>query len=142
MILFDPNAKAVSNVGTKKLEKKGSGATGAKFSASKNVSSTQSAPDAAEVADIAPLLFLQEVDEFQQEQQELEDFAEKAFKGLKELQLAVLSGKLSEQHLLNLQTALQRNCKFAAPELKALAEEIEIRIAVEIAKIEQARYQK
>ena len=87
------------------------------------------------------MLFLQEVDEFQQEQQELEDFAEKAFKGLKELQMAVLSGKLSEQHLLNLQVSLQRNYKFAEPELKALAEEIEIRIAVEIAKIEQARYQ-
>lgn len=139
MILFDPKAKGVSNAGTKKLNNKTQTARSAKFSASKTLPETSSNCDISEVADVAPMLFLQEVDERQHDQQELEEFAEKAFKGLKDLQLALLNNQLNERHLLNLQHALQKKHKFITPELKALAEEIEIRIEVEIAKLESSR---
>lgn len=140
MILFDPKSKAVSSTGGKKLEKKGKAAASAKFSTNKEVSDTTNAQDVSEVANIAPMLFLQEVDQYKQDQQELESFAEKAFKGLKDLQLAVLSGQLDEKHLLNLQSSLKKNHSYIVPELKALAEEIELRVSIEIAKLERSKH--
>lgn len=139
MILFDPKAKTTSGAEAKKLNKKSRASANTKFSTSNNVSEAQPSHDLNEIADVAPMLFLQEINERKQDQEELEDFAKKAFKGLKELQLAVLNGQLDEQNLLNLQYALQKNHQFVTPELKELAEQIEIRIAVEIAKLERSR---
>lgn len=108
----------------------------AKFSAKGKSDATSSAHDAKDLANIAPMLFLQEVDEYKLDQEQLEEFADKAFKSLKKLQLALISGRLDEGVLLSLEKSLEKKHQFTTPELKSLVEEIEIRVAVEIAKLE------
>lgn len=136
MIIFDNVNKAVTSnlVGKKSVRDKNDRT---KFSANKKLSDANTTSDAKDVADIAPMLFLQEFDVYQQDKENIEQFASKAFKALKELQRALIIGGLSQRHLINLQNTLDSNKhKFSTLELESLANEIAVRVAVEIAKLE------
>lgn len=92
-----------------------------------------------EIKNVAPMLFLQEIDEYAQELENLDVFASVAFKQLKQLQLDLLRGNISENNLANLRGSLNHaQDKFFTKELKELANQIMIRVEVEIAKIEMA----
>jgi len=83
------------------------------------------------------MLFLQEVDQYAEDQQNLEEFSKKAFKILKNLQMDLLEGNISGRRLHNLQDAITSN-KFiiSNSEMANLAEDIKLRIEVEVAKLE------
>ena len=134
MISIDPKTQGIA--GTTKI-KKSSSKKNVKFSASKKTQESSSGEATSNVADIGGMLFLQEVDQHAEDQQNLEEFSKKAFDTLKHLQMDLLHGNIKGRHLHNLKDAL-KGSKFIieTPELAELAEEIDLRLQVEIAKIE------
>lgn len=134
MITVDPKILNITEVG--KVGKNFKNTKKIKFNG-KKTGEIHHGEVATNVADIGSMLFLQEIDETAQDRQNLEEFAEKAFKELRHLQLDLLQGKISERSLLNLQNVLSSKMhKIKSSELASLAEDIKLRIAVEIAKIE------
>lgn len=139
MLVFDPKSKGINPTGGIKKTSKKEKMEKTKFVTGKKTGKSSSGKEASEVADVGQMLFLQEVDEFQQDQESLEEFAKQAFKELKELQLSIMQGKVRKKNLYSLQHVLAGNDhKFITPEIKQLSDEIEIRVAVEIAKLEKA----
>ena len=134
MISIDPKTQGIA--GTTKL-KKSTNKKNVKFSSSQKTQEGSSGEAANNVADIGGMLFLQEVDQRAEDQQNLEEFSKKAFDTLKHLQMDLLHGNIKGRHLHNLKDALKES-KFIieTPELAELAEEIDLRLQVEIAKIE------
>ncbi|MEM6338841.1 MAG: flagellar assembly protein FliX [Pseudomonadota bacterium] len=134
MISIDSKTQGIA--GTTKI-KKSSSKKNVKFSASKKTQESSSGEAASNVADIGGMLFLQEVDQHAEDQQNLEEFSKKAFDTLKHLQMDLLHGNIKGRHLHNLKDAL-KGSKFIieTPELAELAQEIDLRLQVEIAKIE------
>lgn len=135
MISIDPKTQGIA--GTTKLKKSSNKKENVKFSASQKTGESNSSEVTNNVADIGGMLFLQEVDQRAEDQQNLEEFSKKAFDTLKHLQMDLLHGNIKGRHLHNLKDAL-KGSKFIieTPELAELAEEIDLRLQVEIAKIE------
>lgn len=91
------------------------------------------------VANISDMLFLQEIDQLEQDTKNLEEYAKKAFKVLNDLQLDLLQGKISTDRIVKLREVL-KNSQFiiSTPQLAEIANQINIRLEVEVAKIEVA----
>ncbi len=135
MISIDPKTQGIT--GTTKLKKSSSKKGNVKFAPTNKTQESASGESASGVADIGGMLFLQEVDQRAEDQQNLEEFSKRAFDTLKHLQIDLLHGNIKSRHLHNLKDALQGS-KFIieTPELAELSEEIQLRLEVEIAKIE------
>lgn len=135
MISIDPKTQGIAD--TTKLKKSSNKKENIKFSASQKTQEGSSGEATSNVADIGGMLFLQEVDQRAEDQQNLEEFSKQAFDTLKHLQIDLLQGNIKGRHLHNLKDAL-KGSKFIieTPELAELAEEIDLRLQVEIAKIE------
>lgn len=137
MISIDPKTLGLSNSSKIKKSSKKDQNKGVKFLQNSKTKESSGSETSTGVADIGGMLFLQEFDQLSEDQQNLEEFSRKAFKILKNLQLDLLDGKIESRRLHNLQDALNSN-KFDihSEKLANLAEEIKLRIEVEIAKIE------
>lgn len=90
---------------------------------------------------ISSMLFLQEVNqEFlpkREIDEEVKDFTQNALRNLKQLQYSIINGHLSPDLLSDLQNCISKtDFKEVDPVLKNILDEIELRVAVEIAKIE------
>jgi hypothetical protein len=137
MISLDTTAKGVSGASRASKSSKKEESKRIRFTASGKARETGAGEGSKEIADIAPMLFLQEVNEYDTEQGNLEEFGKKALSCLRDLQLALMRGELKERHLHNIKDALKNNTsKFNIPELASIAEELTLRMEVEIAKIE------
>ncbi len=135
MLSIDPKMQGVSS--TNKLGRLSKKEKDIKFNTSKKTQESSHSEASSAVADIGGMLFLQEIDQFAQDKQNLEEFAKKAFKILKDLQLDLLEGKISGRRLHNLKDTINSS-KFivGSPGLADLAQQIALRVEVEIAKIE------
>jgi hypothetical protein len=135
MISIDPKTQGIT--GATKFKKSSNRKDNIKFAPNQKTQESSSGEATASIADIGGLLFLQEVDQRSQDQQNLEEFSKKAFETLKYLQIDLLQGNIKANHLHNLKDTLQ-DSKFIieTPELANLSEEIQLRLEVEIAKIE------
>jgi hypothetical protein len=90
-----------------------------------------------EVGDVSPMLFLQEINDYDIEKRDLEEFGKQSIRNLRELQIAIIKGELTENHLHNIKNTIENSkSKFNTPNLAELAEDIILRMEVEIAKIE------
>ncbi len=142
MITIDPSTQNIAAAGALKKTDKKNNLNKTKFSPKTTAKSykTSDAKSSEELNSVSSMLFLQEIDEYSSELENLDVFASKAFKELKELQLAIMSGNISEQHMHNLKNTLDNlNSDFVFPELKELANEIQTRLEVEIAKLEMSK---
>jgi len=137
MISLDTTAKGVSGAPKASKSSRKEESRKVRFSPGGRAREASSSEGSKEIADIAPMLFLQEVNEYDTEQENLEEFGKKALSCLRDLQLALMRGELKERHLHNIKDALRNNTsKFNIPELAIIAEEVALRMEVEIAKIE------
>lgn len=85
------------------------------------------------------LLFLQEVGQQPDPEQEAFSHAEHTLEALEQLRDALLTNQLSSDALKALETVVQaQRQRELPPELQAVIDEIELRAAVELAKIETA----
>lgn len=135
MISIDSKTQGIT--GTAKLKKTSDKRTNAKFLSSQKAQEGGYGEAVGNIADIGGMLFLQEIDQRSEDQQNLEEFSKQAFDILKHLQMDLLCGNIKGRHLHNLKDAL-KGSKFIiqTPELAEIAEEIDLRLQVEIAKIE------
>jgi len=135
MITIDPKIQGIT--GTTKLKRISNKKPNANFFSSQKTQESSNGESVSNIADIGVMLFLQEIDQRSEDQQNLEEFSKQAFNTLKHLQIDLLCGNISERNLHNLKDAL-KGSKFIieTPELAEIAEEIDLRLQVEIAKIE------
>lgn len=135
MILIDSKTQGIT--GATKLKRTSNKKTNVKFLSSQKSQESSNGDAVNNLADIGGMLFLQEIDQRAKDQQSLEEFSKKAFDTLKHLQIDLLCGNIKGRHLHNLKDAL-KGSKFIieTPELAEIAEEIDLRLQVEIAKIE------
>jgi len=135
MISIDPKTQALAS--TRKLKKSSDKKDNVKFTPSQKSQESGSSEASSNVADIGGMLFLQEVDQRSEDQQNLEEFSKQAFDALKHLQIDLLHGNIKSRHLHNLKDTLQGSqFIIETPELAELSDEIQLRLEVEIAKIE------
>lgn len=137
MITIDPSTQAITSTG--KLKKPSKKNTDKKTTFGHGIKTIKNHSNNAmeEISNISPMLFLQEIDQYSNDLQNLDDFANRAFKCLKDLQISLIQNTLSKRHLYNLKDSLHNaKNKFTTPELEELANEIKIRVEVEIAKME------
>jgi len=135
MISIDPKIQGLA--GASKLKKSSSKKDNVKFAPSQKSQESSSSEASSNVADIGGMLFLQEVDQRAEDQQNLEEFSKRAFDTLKHLQIDLLHGNIKGRHLHNLKDTLQGSqFIIETPELAELSDEIQLRLEVEIAKIE------
>ncbi len=135
MITIDSKTQGIT--GTTKLKKASNKKTNARFLSSQKAQEGSNGEAVNNIADIGGMLFLQEIDQRAEDQQNLEEFSKQAFDTLKHLQIDLLCGNIKGRHLHNLKDAL-KGSKFIIEtlELAEIAEEIDLRLQVEIAKIE------
>lgn len=135
MITIDTQTQAIVSSG--KIQKNLRKEEKVKFTPGKQLKEVGCSDTGIGIADVSGMLFLQEIDQHAEDKQNLEEFAKKAFKALKDLQLDLLEGKVSGHRLYSLKDVINNN-QFILnlPELNSLAEQIKLRIEVEIAKIE------
>lgn len=135
MIYIDPKTQAIA--GNTRLGKAKNKKRDVKFSKTSKNTEANSKDRTNNVADISGMLFLQEINQRAEDERNLEEFSKSAFKALKQLQLDLLAGKVEINHLHNLKTVVEKgNFALESPELKQIAEEIQLRLEVEIAKLE------
>ena len=129
----------VGNIKNKKASSANSGAFAAALEESENESSSASAVAAPAMSN--PLFMLQEVGERDAKQQEAIDFGFDTLEYLDEIKISLLSGTISKELLLNLDYMIKswRNNLDNDPELASIIDEIELRAAVELAKLESLR---
>ena len=132
---------------TAQLKRKGassaSGSFADVFSAAENAGGAASAEHAAPTAPasgINPLLALQEVSDEETRRQKAMQLGQTQLQALERLRQALLMGAVPVAALTQLKNALpaQRE-KVDDPRLKDILDEIELRVAVELAKIEVAQ---
>ncbi len=136
MLQIDPKMQPISSasrVGKQQNKEKTKFVTGKK---TREISHNEGT---SAVANISDMLFLQEIDQFEQDTKNLEEFAKKAFKVLNDLQLDLLQGRISADRIVKLREVL-KNSQFiiSTPQLAEIANQINIRLEVEVAKIEVA----
>ncbi|MBN8512223.1 MAG: hypothetical protein J0L79_04250 [Rickettsiales bacterium] len=136
MLQIDPKMQPISSasrVGKQQNKEKTKFVTGKK---TREISHNEGT---SAVANISDMLFLQEIDQFEQDTKNLEEFAKKAFKVLNDLQLDLLQGRISADRVVKLREVL-KNSQFiiSTPQLAEIANQINIRLEVEMAKIEVA----
>lgn len=136
MLQIDPKMQPISSssrVGKQQNKEK------AKFVTGKKTREISHNEGTSAVANISDMLFLQEIDQFEQDTKNLEEFAKKAFKVLNDLQLDLLQGQISADRIVKLREVL-KNSQFiiSTPQLAEIAKQINIRLEVEVAKIEVA----
>ncbi len=134
MLQIDPKMQPISSasrIGKQQNKDKAKFVTGKKAHAISHNEGT------APVANISDMLFLQEIDQLEQDTKNLEEFAKKAFKVLNDLQLDLLQGRISADRITKLREVL-KNSQFiiSTPQLAEIANQINIRLEVEVAKIE------
>jgi hypothetical protein len=139
MITIDPKSQIlVANSKPAKSSRKEANSK-IKFATNSKAKEAFKNKESNEVVDISPMLFLQEIDEHQEDIVTLKEFSKKALKCLKNLQIALLNNQINSNQLHNLKDVIQNNnSKFYILELSNLADEIKLRIEVEIAKIESS----
>jgi hypothetical protein len=111
-----------------------------KFQTIKKSSAANTAKVATNNIESANMAFLQEIDQKHEDQEKLKHFSKFALHKLRLLQLELINGNLSERCLHNLHDALNHNLSIYSPEINEIIQEVKLRIAVEIAKIEQGKY--
>lgn len=123
------------------LRSVGRSASGGRFRVALESGAEESREAAAvESVSIAPsLLAIQESLEAAERDARARKRAEAMLDELGALQLGLLSGRLSESRLAALATLAREGEKAADPRLAAIAEEVEVRVAVELARLERAR---
>lgn len=139
MIIIDPKIQTITT--TSKLAKasKKELSNRIKFKTNNKAKEISSSEESRDIANIAPMFFLQEIDQYSEDLENLKEFSKKSLKCLKELQFALLGSEINHRQLHNLKDVIENNsARFTTPELSSLAEEIKLRIAVEIAKIESS----
>ena len=137
MITINPKAQSIASTNKLKKNSKKDSAKKTKFVASNNTQEASNNDATSAVTDVSGMLFLQEIDEQAEDQQNLEEFSKKAFKTLKNLQFDLLQGSVSSRRLHNLKDILDSSKTIIRnPEMTKIAEEIKLRIEVEIAKLE------
>lgn len=106
----------------------------------------QGAEEASEPAETAPtagvnsFLFLQEISDEEAKRQKAMQRGKQALAALEQLHRDLLLGHIPESTLLKLEhTVAKQREEFVEPRLHQLLDEIELRVAVEIAKLQQAR---
>ena len=106
------------------------------FSIKSQASEALNSSDPTAGAEVVNILLLQEIDQLSAEVQGLQEFKKRSIRCLRNLQIALLDGQLTENHLCNLKDVIVDNqAKFSAPELADLAQETILRMEVELAKI-------
>lgn len=96
--------------------------------------------ESAEAQGINSFLFLQEVSDEQVQRQKALQQGKKTIQALEQLHRDLLLGRIPEATLKNLESNISRQREsFTDPRLKQLLDEIELRAAVELAKLERAR---
>lgn len=102
---------------------------------------TAAADAPSAVQSLNPMLALQEISDEEARRGALIKHGELSLEALEKLRQALLIGALSPEVLENLKTTLARQRTFAAadPVLDALLDDIELRVAVELAKIDVAK---
>lgn len=138
MIVIDSPVKSpASKTNLKKSKSKSTGKEGG-FVGNFEVNNATNIRPGGEITSISSMLFLQEIDTYSKDLKIIDEFAKQALKHLKNLQLSLISGDLSINHLYNLKEALNKaEAKLSTPELEQLSNDIKIRVEVEIAKIEK-----
>lgn len=135
MIVIDPSSKGATgiNTATKKLKNN----SRSKFLSKVKTENNQASEQIQEVADVQSIICLHEIDgKNELEQKTLKEFGDKAIDLLKSLQLALLKDNLSINNLQHLQNIAKNIPKLGDPKLAKIVEAIDLKIAVEIAKIE------
>ncbi len=138
MLQIDPKMQPLSSasrVGKQQNKEK------TKFVTGKKAHEVSHNEGTSAVANISDMLFLQEIDQLEQDTKNLEEYAKKAFKVLNDLQLDLLQGKISTDRIIKLREVL-KNSQFiiSTPQLAEIANQINIRLEVEVAKIEVATF--
>lgn len=138
MILVDPPRKNLSGPSrVAKHSKKNS--SPAKFQ-TVDSNDYDSEIASASASAINPFLFLQEIDEYKEDQKKLRDSGNQILGSLNDLRLGLVSGELSEQHIINLKNTLENNRnKFKFVELQQVIDDIILRAEVELMKIKIAK---
>lgn len=138
MIVIDsPVKSSVSKTNLKKTKSKNAGRKES-FFGNFEVNNSANIRPGGDVTSISSMLFLQEIDTYSKDLKIVDEFAKQSLKHLKNLQLSLIGGDLSINHLYNLKEALNKaEAKLSTPELEQLANDIKIRVEVEIAKIEK-----
>lgn len=104
---------------------------------------TSSANATAETAGISGLFTLQEIDGQEIERKKLIKHGEEVLDSLEKIRRGLLLGTISADTLHELSTQLaKRRGKFTDPKLTAILDDIELRAAVELAKLEMANENK
>ncbi|NRB11067.1 MAG: hypothetical protein HRU35_05615 [Rickettsiaceae bacterium] len=133
MIVIDPASKGITGTGSsaKKLKNNKQG----KFLTGVKTEGSQASEQSIEVADIQSVLFLQEFEQHP-EQVALKEFGDKAINLLESLQLALLKNNLTIEYLNNLRNLIKNSPQLNNPELAEIAARINLKIEVELAKLE------
>ncbi len=93
------------------------------------------AHSAASVNGVNQFLFLQEIDNEQEEKKETLNQAFDTIKHLDKIKMGLLSGSLSKETIIGLETLIAKSRKkFIDPNLLQIIDEIDLRAKVEIAK--------
>ncbi len=119
----------------------GRGAGGARFRVAVEpaVQEPRDAPPVEGVSIAPSLLAVQESLEAAERDARAKRRAEAMLDELSAIQLGLLSGRLSESRLTALASLAREGEKAADPKLAAIAAEVEVRAAVELARLERAR---
>lgn len=122
-------------------KKKSSSATGADFEGFlDSTGDSQAAQNAAPVQGANSFLFLQEVSDEEANRRKALQQGKSAIQALEELHRDLLLGRVPEATLRRLEaTVAQKRAVFVEPKLQQLLDEIELRAAVELAKLDRAR---
>lgn len=136
---------SVRNSSASKRTGKASNSTPSSFedllAAASNADTTSAVSEPTGVQPVNPMLALQEVSDEEVKRGALIKHGELSLDALERLRQALLMGSLPADILRSLETTLTRQRTIAAsdPKLNELLDDIELRVAVELAKIEIAR---
>lgn len=123
---------------TPRREKIARGSGGKRFAAELDGASAHPAAGGGHVEGLEGLLALQEVPDPTAERRRATVRGEELLERLDDIRLGLLAGRLPESALRGLLTAVQRQgTNVSDPELRGILEEIELRAAVELAKLGQ-----
>ena len=134
MISIDSKILPLTDSKLRKVSKKDKKVS---FNGNKKASEWSSSEAASSISNISGMIFLQEVDHLTHDKEQLKEFAKKAFNVLKSLQLDILDAKISPEKLNNLKNLIDSDkLALVSSELANFADEVKLRIEIEIAKIE------
>ncbi|MDA1098930.1 MAG: flagellar assembly protein FliX [Proteobacteria bacterium] len=122
---------------TRRVERKGGGGAAFRIEAGKAAEAAGQSQAAASVAGVGALLALQEVPDATEQRRRAVKRSDDILDELYQLRIGLLSGSVPRQRLRRLMKLLQdRPGGYADPQLDSIISDIEVRAAVELAKLE------